>query len=999
MGVVYRADDTRLKRTVALKFLPHEISDDLVAKERLLREAQAASRLDHPNICTVHEIGETADGQLYIVMAFYRGETLKQRIARGPVPESEAIDVAWQIAGGLARAHSQDVVHRDVKPANVLLVDDDGSSGSWPGSRAAAARHVKLLDFGLAKVAGETALTHTGSSIGTPLYMSPEQIGGSSDARTDVWSLGVVLYEMLTGRRPFGGSNSATAMYSILHREPTPLAMLRPGLPDDLQPILDRALTKDRERRYSTVTGLADDLAAVGSGEMTATQPMFEVAPIQAPEPGGANDAGKPPGGFRGWAAAAAGLVLSAATLAVASAAWRPAEPGAPHLGRETALPAVRAGDAPATHAVAVMPFTFRGRDEFAYLSEGMVDLLATKLDGAGDLRSVDPRALLSHLQAAGNAADTRLDPRRAAEIGRRFGADLVLLGNVVEVAGQLHLDARLYRAGAAEELVAASAEGAAAEIFTLIDRLAAQLLTARQRGPAARASRLAAVTTESFPALKAYLDGESAYRDGRVEDASRAFRSAVGEDPGFALAWYRLSIVSAWLVDAEGAAVAAMRAAENAGRLADHDRRLVEAHAAYSCGDGELAEGRYQDILSRHPDDLEAWSGLAEAQFHYGPLFGRSRRLSRASWQRVVELEPGDFSAHLHLARLDLYDRDFDGLERRIGRLETLLAGTAGMEEVRFFRANLPGGAAARAALGEVARRARLSLDWMPPAFFAGSSWHDLELWLPLLDAWLEGERGERERAYGHKLLGVAQLARGRVDAADRELRRASAPPEVEEEYRALAATVPFLPVSGERLEALAATVAGWPEEVEANRPFSPNEPHLGLPGHLRAYVLGLLEARLGRPQRALELADELTVRGEIHHARGLNLDLAAGLRAEVALLAGDSEQVLAHLAKRHGRYNYQLATLSPLFSQVRERWLKAEALYDLGRLAEADGWYESLGELNLFDLAYRAPSLARRAEIAERLGRPGEAARHHRRAAELWRDADAELQPAIGT
>ncbi len=983
MGVVYRAEDTRLKRTVALKFLPHEVSDDPAAKERFLREAQAASRLDHPNICTVHEIGETDDGQLYLVMAFYRGETLRQRIARGPLPVSEAVDVAWQIASGLAKAHAEDVVHRDVKPANVHLTEDGGRAGGAPMV------HVKLLDFGLAKVAGEAALTRTGSSLGTPLYMSPEQIGGASDARTDVWSLGVLLHEMLTGNRPFGGTNSATAMYSILHREPAPLAVARPGLPDDLQPILDRALAKDRDQRYPTIVEFADDLAAVASAEMSATQPMLEIPPL-APPPRPRRRRRRP------WVAAAA-VALVAGALAVGSTAWRPEQAA---VRRSPAAESGRAEGMPAIQAVAVLPFTFSGRDEFAYLSEGMVDLLATKLNGAGDLRSVDPRALLSHLQAAGDAtASARLDPEQAARIGRRFGADLVLLGNVVEVAGQLRLDARLYRAGAAAELTSASAEGAAAEIFTLVDRLAAQLLTAQQQGLAARVSRLATVTTESFPALKAYLEGESAYRAGRIEAAASAFRSAVDEDPGFALAWYRLSIVSDWLVDAEGAAAAAMVAAQNADRLAEHDRQLVEAHAAYSCGDGEDAATLYRDIVSRHPDDLEAWTGLAETEFHYGPLGGRSRRRSRASWQRVVELEPGDFNAQLHLARLDLYDRDFSALAARADRLETLLEGTASMNEVRFYRANLPRGGGAREALRAGVRTASLSLDWMPPAFFSGSSWHDPELWLPMLDALLEGERGERERAYAHRLLGVAQLALGRLETADRELRQASAPPQMTEEYRAIAATVPFLPVSRERLEALAATVAAWPRAAGASGPFSPTEPHAATPGHLRAYVLGLLEARLGRPERTLELAGELVALGEIPHAAGLHLDLAAGLRAEVARLAGDSEQVLAHLAERHGRYNYQLAVFSPLFSLVRERWLKAEALADLGRLQAADAWYESLAELNIFDLIYQAPAQERRAEIAERLGRSRDAARHRERVAELWRGADSELRPGIGS
>ncbi len=469
MGVVYRAEDTRLKRTVALKFLPHEVSDDPRAKERFLREAQAASRLDHPSICTIHEIGETEGGQLYIVMAFYRGETLKQRIARGPLTVAEALDVAWQIAGGLAHAHAQDVVHRDVKPANVLLIDEGRRAAGVPALSSFC--RVKLLDFGLAKMAGDTVLTRTGSSIGTPLYMSPEQIGGASDARTDIWSLGVLFYEMLTGTRPFGGGNSATAMYSILHREPSPLA-LTPGMPDDLQPILDRALAKDVDQRYPTASELADDLAAVASAEMSVTQ-VFVRAPPARPMlavAAGASPARPPRHRSRRSAALGAALALSVAALALAMAR----RPVTPVPTRSAAAPDVVYAASPRT--VAVLPFTFRGRDEFAYLSEGMVDLLATKLDGAGDLRSIDPRALLAHLRSTEQAAAAPLDPQRAARIGQRFGADLVLLGNAVEVAGQLHLNARLYCAASAVELASAAAEGPAAEIFSLVDRIAAEL-------------------------------------------------------------------------------------------------------------------------------------------------------------------------------------------------------------------------------------------------------------------------------------------------------------------------------------------------------------------------------------------------------------------------------------------------------------------------------------------------------------------------------------------
>ena len=189
MGVVYEARDLRLKRTVAIKLLPPDLTKDDTAKQRFLQEAQAASALDHPNICTIFEINETEDGQLYLVMAHYEGETLKERIERGPLQLDDAIDIATQVGTGLAEAHGAGIVHRDIKPAN-LLVTKGGV--------------VKILDFGLAKLAGAEGVTQTGTTVGTVAYMSPEQARGQEvDHRTDIWSLGVVLYEMLGERRRF----------------------------------------------------------------------------------------------------------------------------------------------------------------------------------------------------------------------------------------------------------------------------------------------------------------------------------------------------------------------------------------------------------------------------------------------------------------------------------------------------------------------------------------------------------------------------------------------------------------------------------------------------------------------------------------------------------------------------------------------------------------------------------------------------------------------------
>ena len=210
MGEVFQAEDTKLKRTVALKFLPPELSRDAEAKRRFLHEAEAAAALDHPNICTVYEVGEVEDERLFIAMACYTGETLRDRIARGPLPLEEALRIAQEAAAGLAHAHGRGIVHRDVKPANLFLT---------------AEGLVKVLDFGLAKLAAGSARdARTGTTLGTAGYMSPEQARGeATDARTDVWSLGVVLYEMVAGRPPFAGEYPQAVMYGILNEAPEPL--------------------------------------------------------------------------------------------------------------------------------------------------------------------------------------------------------------------------------------------------------------------------------------------------------------------------------------------------------------------------------------------------------------------------------------------------------------------------------------------------------------------------------------------------------------------------------------------------------------------------------------------------------------------------------------------------------------------------------------------------------------------------------------------------------
>ncbi|MEO8480012.1 MAG: serine/threonine-protein kinase, partial [Gemmatimonadota bacterium] len=255
MGTVYRAHDDRLDRTVALKFLPPYLSAQPDACERFRGEARAAAALDHPNVCSIYEIGETADGRPFIAMACYDGETLKERLSRAPMPPNEAIRIALALGHGLGAAHARGIVHRDVKPGNVMLCADGT---------------VRLLDFGLAKVA-DTGGTGPGVTLGTIAYMAPEQARGDHvDARADLWSLGVVLYEMLAGMRPFRGGNDRAVIEAILHATPDPLPKLGEAQAF-ISPIVSRLLQKAPDNRYQGANELVRDLAR-GAPPRTATK-------------------------------------------------------------------------------------------------------------------------------------------------------------------------------------------------------------------------------------------------------------------------------------------------------------------------------------------------------------------------------------------------------------------------------------------------------------------------------------------------------------------------------------------------------------------------------------------------------------------------------------------------------------------------------------------------------------------------------------------------------
>ena len=253
MGVVYKAQDTKLERPVALKFLAAHLVSNEEAKKRFMREAKAAAALDHPNICTLYEIDE-ANGHTFMAMAYLEGRTLEERISEGPLPIEEALDIGTQVAKGLQKAHGKGIYHRDIKPSNLVLVDEGPKE-----------RLVKIMDFGLAHLADQSKLTQKDTALGTPAYMSPEQAQGVPvDHRTDIWSLGVVLYEMVVAQMPFKGEYQQAVFYTILNEDYEPLTGLRTGVPMDLEFIVSKCLAKNGGQRYQSAGDLIVDLTNLG---------------------------------------------------------------------------------------------------------------------------------------------------------------------------------------------------------------------------------------------------------------------------------------------------------------------------------------------------------------------------------------------------------------------------------------------------------------------------------------------------------------------------------------------------------------------------------------------------------------------------------------------------------------------------------------------------------------------------------------------------------------
>lgn len=651
----------------------------------------------------------------------------------------------------------------------------------------------------------------------------------------------------------------------------------------------------------------------------------------------------------------------------------------------------------PAPTVVAVLPFTVHGAPDLDYLASGMVNLLSTNLDGAAGFRTVDPRAVLA---LTGQPSEATPAPERYAEIAARLGAGSYVVGTVVQAGDRVRMEAALYDGSRAREPVArASAEGNGEDLFAMVDALTAELLADRTPSAGGRLTRIAAMTTHSIPALKAYLEGESHWRAVRLPEAIDAFQRAVTLDSTFALAWYRLGVASSWEARVELARDALDQARRYSSSLSEHDQRLVSAYYAFVERDGEEGERRYRSIVADYPADLEAWAGLGETWFHGNPVRGRSFTESRQAWEHILRLEPANMGAAWHLAQVAARERSYRELDSLLTRiLETATGGAA--LSLRAIHATTLGDSVAQQALLPELRAAddyTLIITVWRIAVFSP----DLDAITRYARLLTETQRPREVRAVGHVLLAHLELARGRWGGAKAEL-AALDPlhPALAVEYRTLLAAVPFLPANRSELAPLRDIVAQWhPEpapEVTSAAGLWVNA-HSSVHAHLQTYLEGLLSARLGDADRGRRQAAKLAQYAGSDEPSELARTLSRGVLAEIARQAGDTDGALRLLESEPFHVDFGSGRTSAFFGLGRERYLRAELLNSLGRYEEALGWYRGLGEIFPYDIIYVAPSHLRQAEIHEMAGRSTEAAAHYARFIELWSGADNELHPAV--
>ncbi|MEE9169291.1 MAG: protein kinase, partial [bacterium] len=602
MGVVYKARDTKLDRFVALKFLPRHLRQAEEERRRFIHEAKAASALDHPNICTIHEIGETDDGQMFIAMSYYEGSHVREKISQGPLPLDEALNIAMAVCEGLARAHEEDIVHRDIKPENIMIT---------------VRGEVKLVDFGLAKLAGRSVLTKEGTTLGTMAYMAPEQAQGAEmDHRTDIWALGAVLYEMVSGQQPFKGEYEQVVAYSILNEEAEPLTALRTGVPMELERIVNKTLEKDRELRYQSAADLLSDLKKLtkdlesglsASGQRPAAPPKEKRK-------------------FTRLAIPAAAILI----LAVAFLLLRPIFQEAPLVS--------------SPKPIVVMPFENQTGDEsFDYLRTAIPNLLITNLEQSKYLSVVTWERMQDVLKSMGKTHLELVDINKEAgfDLCQSEGVNAIVLGSFTRAGETFATDIKVLDVNSKRLLKSANAtgEGVGSVIRDQIDQLSEAISqSALIPFPAAKPEtfNLAEVTTQSMEAYRFYLEGVKNYHQFFQGAGIGNLTKAVELDSAFAMAHYFLARLHSALGNRTARDDAIRKAMKYAVGSTAREALFIEMDYAQMIEmDEDKALQLNEELVQRFPKEKRA--------FHFlGIKYTRDSRIrdAIAVYEQVTELD-----------------------------------------------------------------------------------------------------------------------------------------------------------------------------------------------------------------------------------------------------------------------------------------------------------------------------------------------------------------------
>ena len=614
MGVVYKAEDTRLKRYVALKFLPPELTRDAAARERFEQEARTASALDHPNVCTIHEIDTTPDGQVFICMAFYDGESLKGRLARGPLSIEETLNIVVQMADGMKQAHEHGIVHRDIKPANVMLTRDGVP---------------KIVDFGIATLLGRPR-ADAGEIAGTVSYMSPEQTRGEAlDQRTDVWSFGVTMYEMLTGRLPFIAEGEQPLLQAIIRQEPPPLESLRTGVPAPLAAIASKCLRKRPDERYQRAADLIADLRSVRRALTSATVSTLPgAAPISS---------------VRRRLRPAITLPVGAAMVALLLLAVVPA-------ARNAVRAVLNVQAVPDQQHMAVLPFTNVGDDPAnRAFCDGLTEILTSQLTQVERFQGSLWVVPQSELRAR--------EIRAPSDARRIFGVNLAVTGSVQRGRDGVRLALNLVDTERSRQLRSRIIDEPLSNLSSVEDSAVSAVMRMLDLELKPEVEKTLALGRTANPeAQDAYVNAlgalHSSLGPSDPETAITMLRRAVTLDPRFALAQAALGEAYLALYRRSKDPVAVEQAVAACKEAARLNASLSQVQV--TLGMISMATGKYEEAVTALKGALELDPSDAQALVELGRAYARLQKAPEAegAFKKAVALRPDYWLSYSRLAR-----------------------------------------------------------------------------------------------------------------------------------------------------------------------------------------------------------------------------------------------------------------------------------------------------------------------------------------------------------